>query len=167
MNTPKAYGLEKPRLPESIGKAILEIAQGRASTRHFAKYPFVEDMISDGYENVVKYIDNFDFEKYNKPFSYFNMIIWRAFLRRIEAEKELLENKIKYENRINIFEDDIDENADYGFGHKQYIKEFLEKREETKRKRKEKREKNVRAKQTTDTSNSRKLDKGNKRRKVK
>jgi len=56
---------------------------------------FREDMISDGIENCVQYIHNFDPEKSKNPFAYFTQIIHYAFLRRIQKEKKQLDIKTK------------------------------------------------------------------------
>ena len=53
-------------------------------------------MISDGIENCVQYVRNFDPEKSKNPFAYFTQIIHFAFLRKIQKEKKQLEIK----NRI-------------------------------------------------------------------
>ena len=45
-------------------------------------------MISDGIENCLQYMDNFDPEKSKNPFAYFTQIIYYAFIRRIQKEKE-------------------------------------------------------------------------------
>jgi hypothetical protein len=45
-------------------------------------------MVSDGIENCICYIDNFDPSKSNNPFAYFTQIIYYAFLRRILKEKK-------------------------------------------------------------------------------
>ena len=55
---------------------------------------FREDMISDGIENCVQYINNFDVERTN-PFAYFTQIVYYAFLRRIQKEKRQMEIKEK------------------------------------------------------------------------
>ena len=52
-------------------------------------------MISDGIENCVQYIHNFDPEKSRNPFAYFTQIIHYAFLRRIQKEKKQLDIKNK------------------------------------------------------------------------
>ena len=52
-------------------------------------------MISDGIENCVQYIHNFNPEKSQNPFAYFTQIIHYAFLRRIQREKRQLEIKNK------------------------------------------------------------------------
>ena len=56
---------------------------------------FRDDMISDGIENCVQYIHNFDPEKSRNPFAYFTQIIHYAFLRRIQKEKKQLDIKTK------------------------------------------------------------------------
>jgi len=57
-------------------------------------------MVSDGIENCLQYIHNFDPEKSKNPFAYFTQIIYYAFLRRIQKEKKQthIKNKI-IENR--------------------------------------------------------------------
>jgi len=45
-------------------------------------------MISDGIENCLQYMDNFDPEKSKNPFAYFTQIIYYAFIRRIQKEKK-------------------------------------------------------------------------------
>ena len=56
---------------------------------------FRDDMISDGIENCVQYIHNFDPEKSRNPFAYFTQIIHYALLRRIQKEKQQLDIKNK------------------------------------------------------------------------
>lgn len=88
-------GLDKPRVPEYVGHCILEIARRLSTKSNFINYPFVEDMIGDGVENCIYYIDNFNHEKYSNPFAYFTQIIYYAFLRRIQKEKKHLYVKQK------------------------------------------------------------------------
>ena len=45
-------------------------------------------MISDGIENCLQYLDNFNPEKSKNPFAYFTQIIYYAFIRRIQKEKK-------------------------------------------------------------------------------
>ena len=52
-------------------------------------------MISDGIENCLQYLDNFDPEKSKNPFAYFTQIIYYAFIRRIQKEKKQVEIKQK------------------------------------------------------------------------
>jgi len=52
-------------------------------------------MISDGIENCLHYIHNFNPEKSTNPFAYFTQIIYYAFIRRIQKEKKQLYIKFK------------------------------------------------------------------------
>jgi DNA-directed RNA polymerase specialized sigma24 family protein len=65
---------------------------------------FREDMISDGIENCVQYIHNFNPERSQNPFAYFTQIIHFAFLRRIQKEKKQLEIKTKIIERTGFDE---------------------------------------------------------------
>ena len=53
---------------------------------------FREDMISDGIENCVQYIHNFDPEKSKNPFAYFTQVIHYAFLSVDSEGKEATRN---------------------------------------------------------------------------
>jgi len=85
----------KPLIPNYIGECFLKIATHLSYKPNFVNYMFREDMISDGIENSVQYIHNFDPEKSTNPFAYFTQIIHYAFLRRIQKEKRQLEIKTK------------------------------------------------------------------------
>jgi hypothetical protein len=91
----KKNGTEKPRIPNYIGKCMLMIAQRLSYKPNFINYSYREEMISDGIENCISYIDNFDPTKSNNPFAYFTQIIYYAFLRRIQKEKKQLYIKHK------------------------------------------------------------------------
>ena len=88
-------GLPKPKVPNYIGECFLKIATHLSYKPNFVNYMFRDDMICDGIENCVMYIDNFDPEKSTNPFAYFTQIIYFAFLRRISKEKKQLEIKTK------------------------------------------------------------------------
>ena len=77
----------KPRIPEYVGDCFLKIATHLSYRPNFINYMYKEDMVSDGIENCVQYIDNFDPEKSKNPFAYFTQIVYFAFLRRIAKEK--------------------------------------------------------------------------------
>ena len=91
----KEKGLERPRVPNYIGECFLKIATHLSYKPNFVNYMFREDMICDGIENCLQYIDNFDPEKSSNPFAYFTQIIYYAFLRRIQKEKKQMEIKNK------------------------------------------------------------------------
>jgi len=88
-------GLPKPRITNYLGECFLKIATHLSYKPNFVNYMFREDMISDGIENCVQYINNFDPNKSSNPFAYFTQIITYAFLRRIQKEKKQLDIKNK------------------------------------------------------------------------
>ena len=91
----KEHDKPKPRVSNYVGDCFLKIATHLSYKPNFLNYPFREDMICDGIENCLQYIDNFDPEKSKNPFAYFTQIIYYAFLRRIQKEKKQLEIKQK------------------------------------------------------------------------
>ena len=91
----KENDLPKPRITNYLGECFLKIATHLPYKPNFVNYMFRDDMISDGIENCVQYIHNFDPEKSRNPFAYFTQIIHYAFLRRIQKEKKQLEIKTK------------------------------------------------------------------------
>ena len=88
-------GDPRPRVPNYIGSCFLKIATHLSYKPNFVNYMFREDMICDGIENCLQYIDNFNPEKSSNPFAYFTQIIYYAFLRRIQKEKKQMEIKNK------------------------------------------------------------------------
>jgi DNA-directed RNA polymerase specialized sigma24 family protein len=88
-------GDKTPQVPEYVGKCIMLISQRLATRPNFSGYTFKEEMVSDGIENCLQYIHNFDPEKSSNPFAYFTQIIWYAFLRRIQKEKKQTYIKFK------------------------------------------------------------------------
>lgn len=122
---------ERPRVPEYIGECIFKIASHLARKPNFANYTFKDDMISDGVENCLLYIDNFDPEKSSNPFAYFTQIIYYAFLRRIQKEKKHL--YVKYKSMENeVINSLIENNGEdlvashlNGILHDSYSEEFI------------------------------------------
>jgi len=88
-------GEDRPRVPDYIGECIYQIATRLATKPNFSGYSYKEDMISDGIENCLLYINNFNPEKSQNPFAYFTQIIWYAFLRRIQKEKKQMYIRFK------------------------------------------------------------------------
>lgn len=84
----KEKDLPKPVVDEYIGECIYKIATHLSYKPNFINYSYREEMISDGIENCLTYVDNFDPDKSSNPFSYFTQITWYAFLRRIQKEKK-------------------------------------------------------------------------------
>lgn len=133
-------GQPKPRIPDYIGKCIFDIATKLSSSYSFAHYTFREDMIMDGVETCVRYIDNFDPERYNNPLAYLTQISYFAFISRINSEKKYLVAKQKSLENTVIF-GDIDELVHSDDISNEYmntlVKNFDEKAKAKKRKKKQ------------------------------
>ena len=119
-------GEEKPRVSNYIGECFLKIANHLSYRPNFINYTFRDDMISDGIENCLQYLKNFNPAKSNNPFAYFTQIIYYAFIRRIQKEKKQSNIKYKMIEQANIDEFAVlpgDTNNDY----KNQFLEFLRK----------------------------------------
>ena len=97
-------GQPKPVIPRYIGECFLKIATHLSYKPNFVNYMFKDDMVCDGIENCVQYINNFNPEKSTNPFAYFTQIIHYAFLRRIQKEKKQLEIRQKIIERSGFDE---------------------------------------------------------------
>ena len=78
----------KPRVSEYIGECIYKIATRLSTKPNFINYSYRDEMICDGIENTLQYINNFDGNKSQNAFAYVTQIIYFAFLRRIHKEKK-------------------------------------------------------------------------------
>tara|TARA_A100001201_G_scaffold32060_1_gene34533 strand:- start:589 stop:1137 length:549 start_codon:yes stop_codon:yes gene_type:complete len=140
-------GDNKPRIPDYIGECLLQIANRLATKPNFANYTFKDEMVCDGIENCVNYIDNFDPEKSKNPFAYFTQIIYYAFLRRIQKEKKQL--YIKHKSLENAVLNDtlvVDNTGKGGYvayanTSSDYMKDFVTSFEEKEFKKKKPKEK--------------------------
>ena len=117
---------KKPPVTNYIGECFLKIANHLSYRPNFINYTFRDDMISDGIENCLQYLKNFNPDKSNNPFAYFTQIIYYAFIRRIQKEKKQTNIKYKMIEQGGIDEFSVlpgDTNNDY----KNQFLEFLRK----------------------------------------
>ncbi len=116
----------RPQVTNYIGECFLKIANHLSYRPNFINYTYREEMISDGIENCLQYIDNFDPEKSKNPFAYFTQIIYFAFVRRITREKKQSKIKDKLLKTSNL-EDMIitQDHDDEGLYQKQFM-DFLQ-----------------------------------------
>ncbi len=92
----------KPQISKYLGSCILKIANHLSYRPNFINYTYREEMISDGIENCLQYIDKFDPEKSKNPFAYFTQIIYFAFIRRITKEKKQQSIKEKIFKELDV-----------------------------------------------------------------
>lgn len=117
-------GEPRPQVTNYLGECILKIANHLSYKPNFINYTYREEMISDGIENCLMYINNFDPEKSNNPFAYFTQIIWYAFIRRIQKEKKqtLIKGKIVMEMPFEAFEvQDHDDDGSYANSYVEFM----------------------------------------------
>lgn len=124
-------GSSPPPIPEYVGECLLQIANRVARKPNFANYMFKEEMVGDGIENCINYLNNFDPDKSKNPFAYFTQIIHFAFLRRIDREKRQLYVKHKaLENSMlmNMLEETGEDDESYVTVNldSDYMKDFVE-----------------------------------------
>ena len=75
-NIAKKEKKNKPPVSDYIGSCFLKIANHLAYRPNFINYTFRDDMVSDGIENCLQYLDNFNPAKSSNPFAYFTQIIY-------------------------------------------------------------------------------------------
>ena len=94
-----------PPVTSYIGECFLKIATHLSYRPNFINYTYRDEMISDGIENCLQYVKNFNPEKSKNPFAYFTQIIYYAFLRRIQKEKKQthVRNKIIEKSNYDAF----------------------------------------------------------------
>ena len=101
-----------PPIPRYVGECLLQIANRLSYKPNFANYMFRDEMVGDGIENCINYLNNFDPDKSNNPFAYFTQIIYYAFLRRIDREERQLYVKHKTLENSMILNELADINDD-------------------------------------------------------
>ena len=88
-----------------IGECFFKIATHLSYRPNFINYTYRDEMISDGIENCLQYVSNFNPEKSKNPFAYFTQIIYYAFLRRIQKEKKQshVKNQLIQKSNVDFF----------------------------------------------------------------
>ena len=104
-----------------MGECFLKIANHLSYRPNFINYTYKDDMISDGIENCLQYVANFNPDKSDNPFAYFTQIIYYAFIRRIQKEKKQTEIKQRLIQKQGIQEYDTQEGDD-----KHYSNSYVE-----------------------------------------
>ena len=121
----KSKNRKKPDVTNYIGECFLKIANHLSYRPNFINYTFRDDMISDGIENCLQYLDNFNPKTSNNPFAYFTQIIYYAFIRRIQKEKKQITIKQRMIQESNYDDLALQPGEDREF--KNQFTEFLKK----------------------------------------
>ena len=102
VSSAKENNRKKPDVANYIGECFLKIANHLSYRPNFINYTYRDDMISDGIENCLQYMSNFDPNKSTNPFAYFTQIIYYAFIRRIQKEKKQMMVKQKIIQNVGV-----------------------------------------------------------------
>ena len=121
----KKDGKNNPRVPDYVGECFLKIANHLSYRPNFINYTYRDDMISDGIENCLQYLNNFNPATSNNPFAYFTQIIYYAFIRRIQKEKKQTTIKQRMIQEANYDDLALQPGEDRDF--KNQFTEFLKK----------------------------------------
>ena len=123
----ESLGEERPPVTDYIGECFLKIAQHLSFRPNFINYSYKEEMIGDGIENCLQYVNNFDPEKSKNPFSYFTQIIYYAFIRRIQKEKKQTHTKHKIieKNMMPTFDQNPLDDNNYGNQYMDYLQKNM------------------------------------------
>ena len=150
VNLAEKKKLDRPPVTDYIGSCFLKIANHLSYRPNFINYTFRDDMISDGIENCLQYLDNFNPAKSNNPFAYFTQIIYYAFIRRIQKEKK--QTTIKHKLIMDSNYDDVALQPGDDSEFKNQFREFLQKNlkmDDTQPKKVEKKKKKTRVRKSS------------------
>ena len=100
--------IDKPRVTEYIGECIYKIATRLSTKPNFINYSYRDEMICDGIENCLQYIENIKKKKSSNAFAYVTQIIYFAFLRRIHKEKKQAAIKQRSIEQAGVLFDTLD-----------------------------------------------------------
>lgn len=98
----------KPQATDFIGTCVMDICYNLARKHQFSGYHFKDEMIADAIYHCIRYIDSFNIEKSNNPFSYFTQAAYYQFIKRIQLEKEQLYIRCKSTMGSNIFTESLE-----------------------------------------------------------
>lgn len=122
---------DKPQASDFIGQCIIDICTNLAKKHQFSGYHFKDEMVADAICHCIRYIDSFDIEKSDNPFSYFTQAAYFQFIKRINLEKEQLYIKCKSTMSSIIHADSLEEdvaadNAEFMHDNMELDTEFAE-----------------------------------------
>ena len=123
----KDSGRKRPMVTNYIGECFLKIANHLAYRPNFINYTFRDDMISDGIENCLQYVSNFDPDKSDNPFAYFTQIIYYAFIRRIQKEKKqtIIKQKLIMKSGLDELVSQETDNQDYQNAYADFLRKNM------------------------------------------
>ena len=127
VNKAKREKTDKPPVSNYIGSCFLKIANHLSYRPNFINYTFRDDMISDGIENCLQYLDNFNPSKSKNPFAYFTQIIYYAFIRRIQKEKKqtIIKQKLIMKSGLDELVSQEADNTEYQNAYADFLRKNM------------------------------------------
>ena len=118
---------KQPAVTNYIGECFLKIANHLSYRPNFINYTYRDDMISDGIENCLQYMSNFNPNKSNNPFAYFTQIIYYAFIRRIQKEKKqtIIKQKLIMKSGLDELVSQETDNQDYQNAYADFLRKNM------------------------------------------
>ena len=83
-------GDDTPRISDYIGECFLKIANGLSYRPNFINYTYRQEMISDGIENCLQYIHNFNPDKSKNPLH----ILHKSYIMHLFVEYKKKRNNL-------------------------------------------------------------------------
>ncbi|CAL9965183.1 late sigma transcription factor [Vibrio phage K567] len=83
-------------VPDFVAISIMKISENLTRRYNFSNYtqPWKEEMVGDAIEHCLRYVKNFDTERFKNPHAYITRICFNAFVQRIKKERQ--DTAIKY-----------------------------------------------------------------------
>ncbi len=83
-------------VPDFVAISIMKISENLTRRYNFSNYTatWKEEMVGDAIEHCLRYIKNFDTERFKNPHAYITRICFNAFVQRIKKERQ--DTAIKY-----------------------------------------------------------------------
>jgi len=91
----KEKNLPRPKMSDTLGKAILDIANNMIKSHYFSGYTYKDEFAANAIECMLRYAHNYNPKMAgpNAGFSYLSMLCYRKCLKTIAIEKK--HNEIK------------------------------------------------------------------------
>jgi len=105
------------KMSEELGKMIIDIATNFSNKGNFIGYTWRKDMVNEGILTVVKYLKNFNTEKYSNAFAYITQIIYHSFIAYIKKQNKhsVIKNALFNNQKVILDENtgEITKSIDY------------------------------------------------------
>lgn len=78
----------RPRMSRFLVESIMKMSERLAMAPNFRNYTYIDEMKGAAIEATLKYMHNFNAEKYDNAFAYISQIMFAAMVQVIKKEKK-------------------------------------------------------------------------------